>query len=148
LDLVDEHVGGDLHKDVTNIEDTETCGILIIVQLKVILQALEASSRNVVSIEIVHDVNQNEESATSIELEFETLLDSSTSFGIHCSGEGETIAVRNKALEVLLCLEGGFLSSSCAGGSRVGDVVGHDGEKKPQGPDKIRREDKVGWNSR
>jgi hypothetical protein len=119
-----------LHKDVANIEDTETCGILVIVQLKVILQALEASSSNVISIEIVHNVNQNEESATSIKLEFETLLNSSTSFGVHCSGKGETITVRNKTLEVLLCLERGLLSSRCAGGSRVGDLVGHDGEKK------------------
>lgn len=80
LDAVDEHVRGNLHQNVANIQNTETGRVLSIREIEVLLQTLQTSRRNVVAVKIVHDIDQHEQTAPSIQLTLEALLnDDSTS---------------------------------------------------------------------
>ncbi len=61
----------------------ETCGILRVVQLEIVLEPLEAGRSDVVSVEIVHDVDQNEQGAAGVELALEALFDASAVLRVH-----------------------------------------------------------------
>lgn len=75
LDAVDEHVRRHLHQNVSHIQNTQTSRVLCVGELEVLLQSLQTGRRDVVTIQIVHDVDEHEQTAPSIQLALEALLD-------------------------------------------------------------------------
>lgn len=71
---VDEYVGGHLHQDIADIENAQTGGILAVIHVQILLEPLETSRTDVVPIEVVHNVDENEDAAASIQLELHSLL--------------------------------------------------------------------------
>ncbi|KAI6760449.1 hypothetical protein HG530_009309 [Fusarium avenaceum] len=86
LDAVDEHVGGHLHEDVADVEDAQAGGVLVVAEVEVLLEALEAGGGHVVAVEVVHDVDEHEEGASRVELALHALLDGLAVLRVHGLG--------------------------------------------------------------
>lgn len=86
LDAVDEHVGGHLHEDVPDVQNTQAGGVLVVAQVEVFLQALETGGGHVIAVEVVHDVDEDEEGAAGVELALHALFDGGAMLGVHCEG--------------------------------------------------------------
>ena len=65
----------DLHENVSHVEDTQTRRILRIVEIQIILETSQTRSSNVVAIEVVHDVDQHEQTAPRVQLALQGFLD-------------------------------------------------------------------------
>lgn len=127
-DAVDEHVGGDLHEDVADVENAQTGLVLGVVEAEVRLQALEAGGGDVVAVEVVHDVDGDEEGAARVEFALEALLDADAVLGRHVRdvevgrlevgrhGAGDDLEVLDILLGSMRAAEGG-----------AGDLIAHDG---------------------
>lgn len=72
-----------LHENVSDIKDTQTCGILCIAELQILLQTLQSCSSHVVAIEIVHDIDQDEQRASCVEFSLHRFLDDFATLRIH-----------------------------------------------------------------
>lgn len=119
-DAVHEHVRGDLHEDVADVEDAQARLVLGVGEAEVGLQALEAGGGDVVAVEVVHDVDGDEEGAAGVELALEAPLDGGAVLGGHM-GHVEVVGVVGRDdLEVLDFGLGGVRPAG--GGAR--DVVG------------------------
>lgn len=119
LDPVDENVGWDLHQDIADIENAQTCRILAIIHIEIFLEPLETSSGDVIAVQIVHDVDENEETTASIELALQAFLYPCTRGRIgqrraHRSGLRSLHRLRRRLLEM-----GGIRAG-------LGDLVRHD----------------------
>jgi len=82
-DAVDDGVGGDLHKNVSHVQNAQTGGILGVVEVKIGLQTLQTSRGDVVSVEVVHDVNGDKQGASSIQLAKHRFFDNLSSLWVH-----------------------------------------------------------------
>lgn len=87
-DAVDDHVGGHLHENVSDVQDTQTGGELGVGEAEVLLQTLETGGGDIVAVEIVHDVDQHEDAASQIELPLQTLLGGGTTGRVHLRQDG------------------------------------------------------------
>lgn len=85
-DPIDEHVGRDLHENVADVKNTQTCRVFCIVELQVLLETFESCRRDVVAIQVVHDVDQNEKSAPGIQLSLQLLLNDLSVNRVHGKG--------------------------------------------------------------
>ena len=82
-DAVDEHVGRHLHDDVADIQDTQTGRVFRVGEGQILLQTLETGSGHVVAVEVVHDVDEHEQTAAGIQLPLQLLLDDHTACRVH-----------------------------------------------------------------
>jgi hypothetical protein len=57
-----------LHEDVSDVEDTQACSVLGIREVQIRLKTPQTSSGDVVSVEVVHDVDEDEQGASEREL--------------------------------------------------------------------------------
>lgn len=64
-----------MHQNISDVQNTQTCRILVVGEVEVRLQTLQTGRRDVVAVEVIHDVDQNEQTASSIKLALQALLD-------------------------------------------------------------------------
>src|SRR5690606_2943428 len=89
---------------------------------EIVLQTLETRGGDVVPVEVVHDVDEHEETAAGVEFPLEALLHASTMLGAHLVGG------RLGSLEVQHVV----LLKARVGATRLGDIVGHDGSVREE----------------
>lgn len=72
-----------LHQNVSDIENTQASGVLRVAELQVLLQTSQSSCSHVVAVQIVHDVDQDEQRTSCIELPLHRFLDNLSTFRVH-----------------------------------------------------------------
>jgi hypothetical protein len=73
--------------DVSNVKDTQTSRILRIADIQILLDPAKTRSSNVVAVEVVHDVDQDKERASGVELALQRLLDLDPALGTQLSSK-------------------------------------------------------------
>ena len=92
-DPVHEHVRRDLHQDVPDVEDAQARCVLRVVDVEIVLETLEPRGRDVISVEVVHDVDDHEQTAAGVQLPLQPLLDARSPCRV-CSPSGPEILIR------------------------------------------------------
>jgi hypothetical protein len=67
--------------DVSNVKNTQTSRILRIADIQILLDPAKTRSSDVVAVEVVHDVDQDKERASGVELALQRLLDLDPALG-------------------------------------------------------------------
>lgn len=80
-------VGRNLHQNVTDVQNGQTCRILCVVDAEILLQTTKTRSSDVVAVEVVHDVDQHEQRASRIKLALQLLLNLSPPLRAQIGGD-------------------------------------------------------------
>jgi hypothetical protein len=73
--------------DVSNVKNTQTSRILRIADIQILLDSPQTRSSDVVAVEVVHDVDQDKERASRVELALQRLLDLDPALGTQPSSK-------------------------------------------------------------
>ena len=81
--------------------DAQTSSILRIVNPQILLQPAQPRRRNIIPIQVIHDINDDEERAAQIQLQLQSLLHLLPSLGIHGAGRS---GISTAELDLLPCV--------------------------------------------